>query len=157
MLGKFENFPEIIHKEKTFKTTKFSIKEKQRKILKSLYNLNGKEIQQNRITNLESPKFTVIFELGIADGMTFNYLDDSELKRCLKHLKIRNFKTLDFFMVNRYYKKKNEGKRVPLKFDYQFLRFTFPNKCLKIMVYHERGPRRIQLEELIDFLAQQIL
>jgi len=156
LLGKFGNFPEIIHKERTFKT-KLSVKETQRKTLKSLYNLNGKELPQNRIINLENPRYAVVFELGIADGINFNYLDDSELKRCLKFLKIRNFKTLDFFLVNKYYKIRSDDKKLPLKFDYQFLRFTFPNKCLKIMVYHERGPRRISLEELIGFLAKQIL
>lgn len=156
MLGKFENFPEIVHKEKEFKT-KFSVKELQKKIIKSLYSLNRKEIRQNRITNTISSDYIVIFELGIADGINFNYLDASELKRCLNFLKNRNFKTLDFFMVNRYYKIKSGKGRTPLKFDYQFLRFTFPSKCLKIMIYHERGPRRIPLDELISFLAKQIL
>jgi len=156
LLGKFENFPEIVHKEKEFKT-KFSVKELQKKIIKSLYSLNRKEIRQNSITNSISSDYIVIFELGIADGINFNYLDASELKRCLNFLKSRNFKTLDFFMVNRYYKIKSGKGRTPLKFDYQFLRFTFPSRCLKIMIYHERGPRRIPLDELISFLAKQIL
>ena len=62
MLGKFENFPEIVHKEKEFKT-KFSVKELQKKIIKSLYSLNGKEIRQNNITNTISSDYIVIFEL----------------------------------------------------------------------------------------------
>jgi hypothetical protein len=156
LLGKFESFPEIVHKEKTFKTN-LPTKKVQKRILKKFYSLNGKEFPSSYISNALGSNFIVIFEFGVAEGINFNYLDRSELNRYLKSLKSKNFKTLDFFLVNRYYKTRKEGRKTPLKFDYQLLRFEFPSKHLKIKVYHERGPQRIPLEELIEFLAKQTL
>jgi len=156
LLGRFENFPIFVHKTKNFKINA-PLKLIQRKIIRLLHNLNGKEISSKCIFNGVDAGFKVIFEIGIADGANFNYLDELELKRCLDHLKSKSFKVLDFFLVNRYYKIDSKGQRKPLKFDYQIMRLEFSNDNLMIRVYHERGPRRIQLEELIDFFAKQFL
>ena len=157
MLGRFDNFPVFVHKAKNFKINA-SLGHVQRKVIEALYGLNGKEISSSGIFDGIGAGFKVIFEVGVADGVNFNYLDDLELERCLKHLKGGGgFKVLDFFLVNRYYKVDNEKRMKPLKFDYQLIRFEFLDKNLVVKVYHERGPRRIQLEELIDFLAKQIL
>ena len=156
MLGRFENFPIFAHRTKNFKIN-VPLKLVQKKIIRLLHDLNGKEVPSKRIFNGIDAGFKVIFEIGVADGANFNYLDKLELKRCLDHLKNKSFKVLDFFLVNRYYKIDSMGRRRPLKFDYQIMRLEFSNDNLMIRVYHERGPRRIQLEELIDFFAKQFL
>ena len=157
MLGRFDNFPIFVHKTKTFKINAPSGRAQQN-VIEALHGLNGKEISSSGTFDGIDAGLKVIFEVGVADGVNFNYLDDLELKRCLNHLKGGgDFKVLDFFFVNRYYKVDNKRRMKPLKFDYQLIRFEFSNKNLIIKVYHERGPRRIQLEELIDFLAKQIL
>lgn len=154
MLGKFENFPIFAHKEKTFRFND-SLKNIQRRIIKSIYSLNGKEIPSSLIFNGIDAGFNVIFEIGIAEGLNFNYLDETELKRFLNHLENENFKVLDFFLLSRYYVA--DSKKRPLKFDYQMIRLEFSKDSFTVKVYHERGPRRIQLEELIDFFAKQFL
>lgn len=156
MLGKFENFPNFAHKTKTFRIGD-PLRTIQEKIVKSLYDLNGKEIHSNCIFSGIDSEFKIIFEIGVADGANFNYLDNSELERCLNFLKNENFEVLDFFLINRYYTADSKGRKKPLKFDYQMIRLEFSNNNLVIRIYHERGPRRIQLEELIDFLAKQFL
>ena len=156
MLGKFENFPIFVHKTKTFKIDSPLISV-QKKIIKSLYNLNGRELPSSRIFSGMGGGFSIIFEIGVADGANFNYLDETELDRYLNYLKNESFRVLDFFLVNRYYTTDDEKRRKPLKFDYQMMRLEFSNDKLIIKIYHERGPRRIQLEELIDFFASQFL
>ncbi|RLI22596.1 hypothetical protein DRO54_00700 [Candidatus Bathyarchaeota archaeon] len=155
MLGRFENFPIFVHKEKKFRINA-SMENFQKKILESLYKLNGKEISPKQILDGTDAGLKLIFEIGLAEGLNFNYLDNLELERCLNFLKNGVFNVLDFFVVNRYYRVDGD-KRKPLRFDYQLLRLEFLEKTLVVRVYHEKGPRRIQLEDLIDFLAKQFL
>ena len=57
--------------------------------------------------------------------------------------------------VVRYYTV-DKKKRSPLRFDYHMLRFSFNEKEIELQVYHERGTRRLPIDELINFLTKKI-
>jgi len=62
---------------------------------------------------------------------------------------------MDFFCAIRYYKE-NGDKKTALKFDYYLLRTIFGKNILEIQVFHERGPRYISPQDLVDFLQSKI-
>lgn len=96
------------------------------------------------------------FEFGVADGVEFGYLDAEELDKMQKSIAREVLQAMDFLWVIRYHIIKN-GKRVPLKFDYHMLRFIFYNRNnLELRVSHQRGIRRISVENLITFITKRI-
>jgi len=154
MLGFYENFPEGIHKIENF-TSAISIKELQRRLIHVLSEINRKTFSFEEIANPTVPKCTIIFELGIADAKSFNYIDGEETKKALSMLKKDPFHVMDFFCVVRYYKTKEE-KKTPLKFDYYLIRFKFIKDTVEMRVFHERGPRYISPEDITTFLVKAL-
>ena len=94
-------------------------------------------------------------EFGIAEGVTFSYIDDEILGWCHERLSEQSFQALDFLCIVRYYVTDEERKR-PLKFDYYMLRLLFQEGEAELHVYHERGTRRLSIEDLIRFLVGRI-
>jgi len=154
MLGFYENFPEGIHKIENF-TSAVSIKELQRRLIHVLSEINRKTFSFEEIANPTVPKCTIIFEVGIADAKSFNYMDEEETKKALSLLKNDPFHVMDFFCVVRYYKTKEE-KKTPLRFDYYLIRFNFINDVLEMRVFHERGPRYLSPEDITTFLVKAL-
>lgn len=154
LLGYYENFPTVIHNVSKF-THQSTEKKLQKAILRVFHRLN----QEKRDLNVLSPFFTskceVSFEFGVAEGVTFNYLDEEELKRFQKDIAKEALPTLDFFCVIRYHALK-EGRRVPLKFDYHLLRFVFHGNSVEMQISHERGTRRVSLEDFANFIIGQM-
>jgi hypothetical protein len=87
--------------------------------------------------------------------VTFNYLDKEELERILKQIETKPLRVIDSFSVIRYHINA-KGKRRPLKFDYNMLRFTFSRKTMELLVAHQRGNQRVSIEDLISFLSNKI-
>ncbi len=152
MLGRYENFPEVVHSVARF-THQSRERKLQKVILRALHRLNQEKSDLNTISSFSTPRCEVSFEFGVAEGTIFNYLDREELERFQKSVKKEAPSTLDFFCVVRYHTLK-EGRRVPLKFDYHLLRFRFYKKGVELRVAHERGTRRVCLEDLINFIAK---
>jgi len=144
----------VIHNVSRF-THQSTEKKLQKAILRVFHRLN----QEKRDLNVLSPFFTskceVSFEFGVAEGVTFNYLDEEELKRFQKDITKEALPTLDFFCVIRYHALK-EGRRVPLKFDYHLLRFVFHGNSVEMQISHERGTRRVSLEDFVNFIIGQM-
>jgi len=154
LLGRYENFPEVVHSVARF--THQSTEERlQQAILRALHRLNQATHNLTVISPFSAPRCEVSFEFGVAEGLTFNYLDREELERFQKSIKKEAPPTLDFFCVVRYHILK-EGRRVPLRFDYHLLRFVFNRNNVEVQVSHERGTRRVSLEDLTNFLIGQI-
>jgi len=153
MLGFYENFPEGIHKIESFTVT-LSSKKLQQRLIHVLSEINCGTFSFEEIANPTVPECTVIFEVGIADAKSFNYMDEEETKKALNALKKEPFQVLDVFCVVRYYKGKT-GKKTPLKFDYYIIRFAFGKDRLEIRVFHERGPRYVSPEDITTFLVNQ--
>ena len=154
MLGLYENFPVNIHRIETF-TTYLSKKRFQQRLMQVLYDINRRKFSFEEIAYPTIPECTIIFEVGLADAESFNYIDEDETRKVFTVLKQAPFLTMDFFCAFRYYKGTPETK-TPLKFDYYFLRIIFGRNSLEMQVFHERGPRYISPEDIVTFLAKEI-
>ncbi len=154
MLGFYENFPVNIHRIETF-TTSLSSRRFQRRLIQVLHDINRRKFSFEEITYPTVPECTIIFEAGLADAESFNYIDEDETRKVITVLKKASFQTMDFFCAVRYYKETIE-KRTPLRFDYYLLRIIFGRNSLEMQVFHERGPRYISPREIIAFLVDEI-
>jgi len=155
LLGRYENFPEIIHGVARF-TCKSSIRRIQQSILSALHNLNQEICDLIAVTPHLPQKCEASYEFGVADDVDFNFLDKKELDRLQRSMVEKALSTLDFFCVVRYHIVNDKGKRVPLKFDYHILRFMFQKNSIELRICHERGTQRVPLEDLITFIAKRI-
>ncbi len=155
MLGRYENFPETVHAVALF-DYQDSAKEVQKAILCALHNLNHERYDLDAVTPYLKQKCEVSFEFGVAEGFDFNFLDQKELDQCLRSVAEKELQTLDFFFVVRYHIIGEAGKRVPLRFDYHVLRFTFQESGLELRICHEKGTQRVTLDDLTDFIAKRI-
>jgi hypothetical protein len=155
LLGRYENFPEIIHGVARF-TCESPIRRVQQTILAALHNLNHEVCGLSAIAPHLPQKCEVGFELGVAEDFNFNFLDKKELDRFQRSMVEKELSTLDFFFVVRYHVVNDRGKRVPLKFDYHMLRFMFQENSMELRICHERGTQRVPLEDLINFITKRI-
>jgi len=151
MLGKYENFPLIIHFLKKFSSTS-SIKQLQQKLVQTLKELNRKTCYFEEISIPTIPHSEIIFEFGIAEEENFNFIDEQETRRVLS---ILGKSSLDFFCVVRYYKF-NAEKKTALKFDYYMFRTKFVANEIEFQVFHKQGPRYVTPEELVTMIVAKI-
>jgi hypothetical protein len=154
MLGRYENFPENVHRIATFNFYK-PTKAIQQAILSSFFRLNKESFDIGAITPYLQQPCEVSFEFGVADGFDFVFLDDTELEKCLNQLDESELQILDFFFTVCYYRLKG-NKKIPLRFDYNVIRFRFYEDHLDARIRHEKGTQRISLDDLTDFIAKQI-
>lgn len=154
MLGLHQNFPANIHKTVLF-TTPLSIKRLQQTIIQAFYEMNAKSFKIEDVTTPSLPHCTVIFEFGIAEANTFNYLDKEEAERALKAIKKKPLQVTDFFCAIRYYQTHN-NKKTPLKFDYYMIRFTYNKNSTEMQIFHERGPRYVPPDDLAALIVNKI-
>ncbi|MEM3027510.1 MAG: hypothetical protein QW220_02120 [Candidatus Bathyarchaeia archaeon] len=126
-------------------------------LIKALYSLNAKSFSTPSSSEglFELPTGELIMEIGVAEGYTFNYFDEVELEELLSLMKLRELQILDLLLVTCYYRTR-EGKKIPLRFDYHFLRFEFESGILKLSLYHDRGPRRVPFETLLHIIIGEI-
>ena len=153
-LGFYENFPPNIHRVESFNST-LSSKQLQQKLIQIFYEINRKEYSFEEIANPTVPEGKVIFEFGMAESESFNYIDEEEVKKALNLLAKQRLHSMDFFCAIRYYKGNGE-KKSALKFDYYLLRTVFSKDTLEVQVFHERGPRYISPEDLTMFIYNKL-
>ena len=154
MLGFYENFPVNIHRIEAF-TASMSNKSLQRRLIQVLRDVNRRKFSFEEVSCPTVPECTIIFEAGLADAGSFNYIDEEETRKVLTALRKAAFQTMDFFCAVRYYKSTAENKK-PLKFDYYMLRIVFGRNSLEIQVFHERGPRYISPRDILTFLVNEV-
>jgi len=153
MEGVYENFPRLHHGIACF-SHKVSTRDLQRILICLFYRVNrGEEV-------FETPTFTrhgirIVSDIGIADGLAFNFIDEEEKNKWVSLIGNKIFEMLDFIWIVRYYVSK-KGKTRPLKFDYYLLRFIFESEAMEIRIHHERGPRRLPIEDLIRMIGEKI-
>jgi len=152
MLGKYEKFPSTIHFLKKFSSTT-NIKQLQQKLVQTLKESNRKTCYFEEVSIPTIPNSEVIFEFGIAENESFNFLDEQETSRVLNILRVNSL--LDFFCVIRYYKY-NVSKKTSLKFDYYIFRTKFAANEIEFQVFHKQGPRYINPEELVLMIINKI-
>jgi len=155
LLGRYENFPQVVHGIARF-TFPASTQQLQKAILEVAHQLNHEVYSVKDFTPFLTSNCRVSFEFGIAEDMTFSYLDKEELERFRRQIETKPLRIIDIFSVIRYRIINTKGKRTRLKFDYNMLRFTFSRKTMEMLVSHERGNQRISLEDFITFLTNKI-
>lgn len=155
MLGRYENFPEIRHGIVYFVHQLPTI-ELQQIMIKALYRLSRRQ-RGHKFSSVKSVlNCSVRFEFGIADGLTFNYIDEEVLKLSLDFVSRGVCSTLDFICIVRYYKKIGRRKYRPLRFDYYIIRFLFYERGGNIEVYHEKGTRRFPIDDLVALIIRRV-
>ncbi|MEM2739152.1 MAG: hypothetical protein QXK93_09235 [Candidatus Bathyarchaeia archaeon] len=154
MLGFYENFPVVVHNI-TRLTTSVSRKRLQEAIIQALHGLNCENLSLETATGLSLPNGKVIFEFGIAESEIFNYLDHEETRKALETISKTPLQVMDFFCAIRYYKSRGDEDK-PLKFDYYMLRLIFNEKIVEMLVFHERGPRHISPEEIVNLIISRV-
>ena len=154
MLGQYENFPESVHRVAQF-THRNSVRKLQQAIIETFSKLNESSVELGSLIPFSREKWDVSFEFGVADGLTFNFIDKEEVERFRKITTKEALSILDFLCVTGYHTV-NNSRRVPRRFDYQFLRFIFVGNSMELHMVHERGIQRIPLEELAAFLKRSI-
>lgn len=154
MLGRYENFPEVVHGVAQFSHS-ISSSALQHMILQTFHQLNHERRKIGEVTPIAPSECEASFEFGLAEGSAFNYLDKDEVDGALKTVGKKALETLDFFCAVRYHAA-DKVKRSRLKFDYYLLRFMFDRGKTEMRIFHERGPRRVSPEELLVFLVRDI-
>jgi ribosomal protein S13 len=154
MLGVYENFPQTIHKTADF-TTSTTTKKLQQTLIQLLKEANNKTFNLQDITVPTIPKCTAILEFGIAEANNFNYLDDEEANKIMEITQKKPFQTMDFYLALKYYKQQND-KKTPLRFDYYMTRLTFDKDLMRMQIFHEKGPRYVSPEDIINFFINGI-
>jgi len=153
MEGVYENFPDLHHGIALF-SYKTSTQNIQRILIRLFYRINqGEEVLE--VPELTSHGIQLVSDIGIADALAFNFIDEEEKNRWLNLMKKKAFETLDFIWIVRYYVSK-KGKNTPLKFDYYMLRFLFRSETMELRIHHERGTRRLPIEDLIKLIGEKI-
>jgi hypothetical protein len=154
MLGTYDNFPNTTHKTAHF-TTSTPSKKLQQTLIQAISETNGKSFNLEDLADPSVPQCTATLEFGIADTRDFNYLDKEETNRVLKNIQKNPLEIMDFYCAIRYYKTKN-AKKTPLRFDYYLTRFLFKKNFLEIQVFHEKGPRHMTPQDIINLAENKI-
>ena len=154
MLGLYENFPVNVQKVVRFVAT-VSDKTLQKAVAECLRKLNSENLRPEDFANPSLSDCTVVFEFGVADGDTFNYLDSEEMQKLLGEIRKASLRMMDFFCAIRYYKERT-GKKSPLKFDYYLLRLIFNTGLVEVLIFHERGPRHVLPEDLVNLIVERV-
>jgi hypothetical protein len=157
MLGCYSDFPTKIHGIARY-NYQVSTQQLQKTIVHVLHQLNQKNLDLKTVTKSSPNNCELRFEFGIAEHDAFNFLDNEELERLLQTLDQSKepVHMLDFFCAMRYYTKTADDKRRPLRFDYALLRFSFYRRTMEVFMVHERGTRRVPLEDLVVFLTNRV-
>lgn len=157
MLGRYENFPTIIHGTANL-SHQVPITKLQQLLIASLHEINGRK-EPYEISVADHPGTyhgELSFEVGVAEGIYFNYLNTNELNRLYESLSSKGpFGVLDFLIIAGYYYSR-EGKKIALKFDRNILRFIFNENMIELNLFHERGIRRMPLDELLNYVIKNL-
>ena len=79
MLGVYDNFPVNIHRIESF-STNFSNKKLQQRLIRVLCEINRRTFSFEEIACPTVPNSTIIFEAGLAEAESFNFIDEEERK-----------------------------------------------------------------------------
>ena len=156
-LGEFANFPALTHGLAIISHENNASKI-QRTIIQALYNLNGHKDAYAVSVAGQSGAYDgeLAFEVGVANGLFFDYLNEEALKELYSPLESgKEYSILDFLIIATYHYSR-KGKRIPLIFDHHILRFSFNNGEIEITLFHSKGTRRMPLDEFLNVIIDEI-
>jgi hypothetical protein len=158
MLGKYDRFPTTILHCSALLTHKNPIIKLQLLLIRSLRALNDKITKYSISFADYLRKFEgeISFEVGVAEGIYFNYLDDEEVMRLSELLSKHGvFSSLDIILIIRYHYIQGK-KRIPLRADRYLLRFILHTSRIELYLFHEGGIMRITPEEVLAFVVDHV-
>jgi hypothetical protein len=141
---------EVFHNDPSFKV--------QTSTIEALRKLNGyKESYPLSVSgHLETYRGVLGFEVGVAEGVFFNNLDDKTVRRLCDPLNSSNsYHILDFLIIATYHYS-SQGKMLALNFDHYLLRFIFNYEGFELRLFHSKGTRRMPLDELLNRVFDKI-
>ncbi|MGA2308268.1 MAG: hypothetical protein ABSG57_01810 [Candidatus Bathyarchaeia archaeon] len=117
--------------------------------------LNSENLSLEEVAAPSIPGCNVIFEVGVAEGNDFNYLDGEERERLLGALNKKPFQVMDFLCVIRY-RRMVEERKARMRFDYYMLRLLFGESLVEVQVSHEKGIRHTSPEDLVKLVVDRV-
>ena len=155
-IGKFEAFEEFSVQAVAEITYSFKPKKLQMLIIDALKELNNQtEIVNSDMVTSVSP-VTCKYEVGIAEGVYFNFLTEKERERLEEYMKKKTFTYLDFIVYIFFKHRRDDGKDVSLWSDSNYIRFDMTQKFLKILIHQFKGTRKLPLDILIEKIVDKI-
>ncbi len=155
VLGCYESFPEIIHGLARF-SFRISSKKVQRIIASIFHHLNQEKLSLSEIGFSFPGDCDVEFEIGVGKGADFIFFEKVEFGRIDETIKNEMLVYLDFLCALKYHTTDNHGKKTALKFDYYLMRSIFYENFVELLIYHDHGPRRVHVEDFLNFLIKRI-
>ncbi|MDQ1278900.1 MAG: hypothetical protein QG670_160 [Thermoproteota archaeon] len=157
-IGEFTNFPTMNHGLAVI-SHQNTVTRIQHAIIQALYSLNGHKDNYSVSVSGQSGAYEgeLAFEVGVANGEFFDYLDEETLKELCDPLGSGgDYPFLDFLVIATYHYSR-DGKKIPLIFDHHVLRFAFNGREVDISLFHIKGTRRIPLDEFLNIIIGKIV
>jgi hypothetical protein len=156
-IGMFTNFPTIVHgiAEAVHNDPPFKV---QRAAIQALRDLNGHKEEYPISVSGHNGTYrgTLGFEVGVAEGIFFNCLDDENVQRLCRPLSPRSsYRLLDFLLIVTYHYS-HRGRMTALNFDHHHLRFVFNYGRFEVRLFHSKGTRRMPFDELLNRVFDKI-
>ncbi len=154
--GIYQDFPDIVHFLGDLRTQLPAglLKEA---IIEGFIQLNSLRdiIRVSRAGQIGEIDVRRTFEVGIAEGLNFNYLDIMEVRKVREWVKKiapnRTFDPLDFVVFTHYRYTKKSSKRIcALHLDHYFIRINFQKPLL--LFTHKCGLQRTPPEEILNLI-----
>jgi len=154
--GVYHDFPTVIHHQQEF-TTVFPIGLLKSAFIEAFIRLNKTQdkVPMSRAGKNGSIAIHRVFEVGIADGMDFRYLDEEECEKVRRWIfslpKKKNYDPLDFVLFIHYRgKKDSSGKPFALNYDQYFIRVNFQKSLFNFNHFH--GLQRTPPDEILKVI-----
>ena len=158
--GKFDNFPDQIHGRLKIghRTSIFKIYQIIIQTLNKLNNFTTK-LKVNDTDHSKRLEGLMVFEVGIADGSYFQFLDHetmTKLSRYQQLIKYQQISVLLDVLVIISYHYNRQDKRISLNSDHNILRFIIAPKLLNIYLFNAKGIRRLPLDQFLQHLFDKL-
>jgi hypothetical protein len=158
--GKFDNFPDQIHGRLKIghRTSIFKIYQIIIQTLNKLNNFTTK-LKVNDTDHSNRLEGLMVFEVGIADGSYFQFLDHETMTKLSRyHQLIKNQQIsvlLDVLVIISYHYYRQD-KKISLNSDHNILRFIITPKLLNIYLFNAKGIRRLPLDQFLQRLFNKL-
>lgn len=155
--GLFINFPSMIHGVARISHENATVKIQQA-IIQAFYSLNKlKDAYPISVADhVGTYNGEISFEVGVADGLFFDYLNQEALQKLYATLKSGEAHSILDFIIIIVYRYLREGKRISLNFDHHILRFLFYNREVEVSLFQSKGTRRMPLDDFLNLIISRV-
>jgi len=155
-LGVYPSFPTLIHGD-VILTHDVNLSVLQECVVQAIVNMNVEKVETALSVADRSGYFLgeTRFEVRIAEGLSSRSLNLRMKKRIIEYLRARGgFSTFDYSLTIRYRIK--DDMRHSLHCDKYLVRHLFFEDQMEIQLFHEKGIRRLNPDEVITMLVKRI-